>query len=133
MKTSFTSCVIGSPTILVVRIGTVLATALLLTGVAAAEPSPTFRFALPDGVAILYGKASNPQAPLLQRVWQQAVFRFPNGTTFGLLPRSGQSDASGTQMEPPNKQFAPSDTDTASEAGHVRLSVLQERAGERRR
>ena len=90
-----------------VRIGAVIAAALLLTGGAAAPalaagPSSTFRFALPGGAAILYGKASNPQAPLSERAWQQAVFHFPNGATFSLLPRTGETDADGTQMEPPS-------------------------------
>lgn len=90
-----------------VRIGTVMAAALLLTRGAAAlapaaAPSSTFRFALPGGAAIVYGEASNPQAPLSQRAWQQAVFNVPNGTTFRLLPRADAADAEGTEMEPPS-------------------------------
>ncbi|AKM05184.1 hypothetical protein ABD05_33940 [Burkholderia pyrrocinia] len=68
-----------------------------------AASSSAFRFALPGGAAILYGNASNPRAPLSGRAWQKAVFQFPNGTTFGLLPRAGESNAGdGTQMESPN-------------------------------
>ncbi|HEY1215756.1 MAG TPA: hypothetical protein VGE93_19160, partial [Bryobacteraceae bacterium] len=57
---------------------------------------------LPGGASILYGKATNPQVPLSQRAWQQAIFKFPNGTTFSLLPRAGESSAAGSLMEPPN-------------------------------
>jgi hypothetical protein len=97
---------IGSPRTQTARIGAVIATALLLTcGAVApalsATPSSTFRFTLPGGAAILYGKASNPQAPLSQRAWQQAIFQFPNGATFSLLPRVGQQASGNTQMEPP--------------------------------
>lgn len=89
------------------RIGATIATALLLSNVAgkpvsAAAPSTTLRFALPGGAAILYSKASDPQTPLSQRSWQQAVFHLPNGTKFRLQPRSGESDSDGTQMEPPS-------------------------------
>ncbi|WP_369054278.1 hypothetical protein, partial [Burkholderia gladioli] len=61
------------------RIGATIATALLLSNVAgkpvsAAAPSTTLRFALPGGAAILYSKALDPQTPLSQRSWQQAVF-----------------------------------------------------------
>lgn len=96
-----------SPSARAVRIGAVIAAALLLTGGApvsalAAAPSSTFRFALPGGAAIVYRKASNPQAPLPQRAWQQAVFNFPNGATFSLRPRAGATDAGGTEMEPPS-------------------------------
>jgi hypothetical protein len=78
---------IGLSGVHAVRVGAVIASALLLTGgaaepVFAAAPSSTFRFALPGGAAILYGDASNPQAPLPERTWQQAVFHFPNGATF---------------------------------------------------
>jgi hypothetical protein len=97
---------IGSPRTQALHIGAVIATALSLAfGVApalAAAPSSTFRFALPGGAAILYGKAANPQAPLSQRAWQQAVFQFPTGSTFSLLPRAGEREAGGTQMEPPS-------------------------------
>ncbi len=89
------------------RIGATIATALLLSNVAgkpvsAAAPSTTLRFALPGGAAILYSKALDPQTPLSQRSWQQAVFHLPNGTKFRLQPRSGESDSDGTQMEPPS-------------------------------
>lgn len=107
MKASVPPFRIGSSRMQAVRIGVVIATALLVTGAAAvpalaAAPSSTFRFALPGGAAILYGKASNPQAPLSQRAWQQAVFHFPNGASFSLLPGAGASDSDGTQMEPPS-------------------------------
>jgi hypothetical protein len=86
----------------------VIATALLLMSggaepALAATSSPTFRFALPGGAAILYSNASNPQAPLPERSWQRAVFHFPNGATFSLLPRIGESDTAGTEIEPPNE------------------------------
>lgn len=89
------------------RIGAVIATALLLTGgtvapALAAAPSSTFRFALPGGAAIVYGNAANPQAPLSQRAWKQAIFYLPTGATFSLLPRAGDRAAGGTQMEPPS-------------------------------
>ena len=107
MKVSISPFRIGSPRMQAVCIDAVIATTLLLTGGApvpalAAMPSSTFRFPLPGGAAIFYGKASNPQAPLSERAWRQAVFHFPNGTTFALLPRTGESDAGGTQMEPPS-------------------------------
>lgn len=79
----------------------------LMSGVAeqalAATSSPTFRFSLPGGSAILYSNASNPQAPLPERSWQRAVFNFPNGATFSLLPKVGKSDAAGAEIEPPNE------------------------------
>jgi hypothetical protein len=98
---------IGLPRVRAVRIGAVIATVLLLTGGAAkpalaAASSSTFQFALPGGAAIFYGKALNPQAPLTQRAWRQAVFHFPNGATFSLLPRAGETDAAGTEMEQPS-------------------------------
>jgi hypothetical protein len=68
-----------------------------------AATSSTFWFALPGGAAILYGNASNPQAPMSQRVWQQAVFRLPNGKTFRLRPRAGEPGAEVTQFEPPDE------------------------------
>ncbi|SDQ19362.1 hypothetical protein SAMN05443245_0312 [Paraburkholderia fungorum] len=91
-----------------VRVGAVIASALLLTCGAAvtvfvAEPSSTFRFALPGGAAIFYSSASNPQAPLPERTWRQAVFHFPNGATFSLLPGAGKSNAGGTEIEPPSE------------------------------
>lgn len=106
-KASVSPVRIGSPRTQAVRIGAVIATAFLLTsGVVApalaAAPSSTFRFTLPGGAAILYGNAANPQAPLSQRAWKQAVFYFPTGATFSLLPRAGERDAGGTQMEPPS-------------------------------
>ncbi|MDF3083130.1 hypothetical protein [Burkholderia sola] len=53
---------------------------------------------------MIYSNAANPQDPLPRRAWKKAVFSFPNGTTFGLLPRAGEPNADGgTQMEPPNK------------------------------
>ena len=98
---------IGSPTVHAVRISAVIAAALLLTGAGpaqalAAMPSSTFRFALPGGAAIVYGKASNPQAPLPERAWRQAVFTFPGGATFSLLPKVGGTDRGVTEMEPPS-------------------------------
>ncbi len=89
-----------------IRIGAAIATTFVLTGgpaesALAAAPS-TFRFALPGGASILYGKATNPQAPVSQRAWQQAIFHFPNGTTFGVLPKAGESSDPGVLMEPPN-------------------------------
>jgi hypothetical protein len=86
-----------------VRIGTVIATVPLLTGAAAVPASSTLRLALPGGAAILYRNASNPRAPLPERTWQQAIFYFPNGATFSLLPRAGKSNAGGTEIEPPSE------------------------------
>lgn len=91
----------------VVRLIAMIAAAVpLVSGVAeqalAATPSSTFRFALPGGAAILYSNASNPRAPLPERSWQRAIFHFPNGATFSLLPRIGKSDAAGAEIEPPN-------------------------------
>ena len=99
---------IDLPGVHAVHIGAMVAMALLLTGATAepalaAGPSSTFRFALPGGAAILYGNASNPQAPLPERAWQQAVFYFPNGATFSMLPRAGKSNAAGTEIEPPSE------------------------------
>lgn len=115
---------IGSPRTQAARIGAVIATALLLTcGAVApalsAAPSSTFRFTLPGGAAILYGKASNPQAPLSQRAWQQATFQFPNGATFSLLPRAGEQGAGGTQMEPP------SDSNISPSGGYVVIGRIE--------
>ena len=92
----------------VVRLIAMIATAVsLMNGVAeqalAATSSPTFRFSLPGGSAILYSNASNPQAPLPERSWQRAVFHLPNGATFCLLPKVGKSDATGAEIEPPNE------------------------------
>lgn len=83
---------------------------MLWSGLASAEPQSTLRLALPGGAAVLYSNAANPQDPLPRRVWKKAVFSFPNGATFGLLPRAGESSTGGgTQMEPPNKwNIAPS-------------------------
>jgi hypothetical protein len=83
-------------------VGSLIATALLVSGNAAAAQAATFKFALPGGASIVYAKASNAQAPVSQRTWQQASFHFPNGKTFGLLPRFGKSSAEGALMEPPN-------------------------------
>ena len=89
------------------RIAIISVAVPLMSGVAeqalAATSSPTFRFALPGGAAILYSNASNPQAPLPERSWQRAVFHFPNGATFSLLPRIGESDTTGTEIEPPSE------------------------------
>ncbi len=89
------------------RIAIISAAVPLMSGVAeqalAATSSSTFRFALPGGAAILYSNASNPQAPLPERSWQRAVFHFPNGATFSLLPRIGKTDTAGTEIEPPNE------------------------------
>lgn len=83
-------------------IGTLIAAALLVSGNAVAAQPASFEFALPGGASIVYAKASNPQAPVSQRAWQQASFHFPNGKTFGLLPRSGKLSAEGALMEPPS-------------------------------
>lgn len=86
------------------HVGTALAITMLWSGLASAAPQSTLRFALPGGGAVLYSNAANPQDPLPRRTWKKAVFSFPNGMTFGLLPRAGESSAGGgTQMEPPNK------------------------------
>ncbi|MDE1141856.1 MAG: hypothetical protein PW999_19860 [Paraburkholderia tropica] len=82
-------------------------TALLLTGIVPAlvqaqVPMSTYQFALPGGAAILFSNASNPQAPLSQRAWRRAVFRFPGGATFILSPQPGKLDSGGVQMEPPS-------------------------------
>jgi len=78
-------------------------TVLLLVSLAAAAQQSSFRFHLPGGAAIVYSNAANPQDPLPERVWEKAVFYFPNGASFGLLPRIGESgDGGGTQMEPPS-------------------------------
>ncbi|CAG9227039.1 conserved hypothetical protein [Paraburkholderia tropica] len=68
----------------------------------AAAPPSTYRFALPGGGAILYDKALNPKAALPERAWQRAVFQFPNGAAFSLLPGAGEWNAAGTQMESPS-------------------------------
>ncbi|RDU97439.1 hypothetical protein [Trinickia dinghuensis] len=97
------------------RIGALIAAALLLScGVTesalAATPPSALRFALPGGAAILYSNAVNPQDPLGERAWKKAVFYFPNGVSFGLLPRVGESNVGvGTAMEPPSdSDIAPS-------------------------
>jgi hypothetical protein len=89
------------------RIGTVIAMALLLLGgaampVRAVARTSTFRFNLPGGAAIIYSKALNPQAPLSQRSWRQAVFQFPNGTTFSL------SDYGAEMWPPSDNDISPS-------------------------
>lgn len=77
---------------------------MLWSGLASAALQSNLRFALLGGAAVLYSNAANPQDPLPRRAWKKAVFSFPNGTTFGLLPRAGESNAGGgTQMEPLNK------------------------------
>lgn len=86
-----------------VRIAVMLVTPMLLIGSACASPRSTLRFALPGGAAILYSDAANPGDPLPQRAWKKAVFYLPNGATFSLLPRAGESnEGAGTQMEPPS-------------------------------
>ncbi|WP_157379331.1 hypothetical protein [Burkholderia ubonensis] len=87
-----------------IRIGVAAAVVSLVTiaPVLAETSSSTYRFSLPGGGAILYSKPSNPQAPLSNRSWKRAVFMFPDGTTFGLLPRTGQTNTEGTEIEPPN-------------------------------
>ncbi|MCX5545730.1 hypothetical protein M3A49_41060 [Paraburkholderia sp. CNPSo 3076] len=113
-KADVAPCRTGSSPVQAVRLGAIIASVLLLSGGApapanAAAPSSTFRFALPGGAAIVYGKALNPQTPLPERAWQQATFHFPNGATFSLLPRIGAADSGGTQMEPPsNGNISPS-------------------------
>lgn len=87
----------------VVRIGTVFVKIMLFTGFATAAPQSTLRFALPGGAAILYSNAANPHDPLPERTWKKAVFYFPNGMGFNLLPKTDESNADGsTQMEPPS-------------------------------
>ncbi|WP_459619933.1 hypothetical protein [Burkholderia sp. 3C] len=68
----------------------------------AADPSSEFRFALPNGAAIVYSKASYPQASSEGHAWQHAVFHLANGAPFGLLPRAGESKQSDSIMEPPS-------------------------------
>lgn len=78
-------------------------TTLLLTSMAVAAQQSSLRFHLPGEAAIVYSDAANPQDPLPERAWKKAVFHFPNGASFGLLPRTGESgDVGGTQMEPPS-------------------------------
>ncbi|UOB58404.1 hypothetical protein MRS60_30000 [Burkholderia pyrrocinia] len=94
---------IGSPSTHIARIGSVLVMTMLWASLAAAAPQSTLRFALPGGAAVLFSNAANPRDSLSNRAWKKAVFYFPNGATFGLLPRAGESNAGGgTQMEPPN-------------------------------
>ncbi|MEB4629299.1 hypothetical protein [Burkholderia contaminans] len=94
----------GTPYALVTHVGTMLAMTMLWSGLASAAPQSTLRFALPGGAAVIYSNAANPRDPLPHRAWKKAVFSFPDGTTFGLLPRAGESNAGGgTQMEPPDK------------------------------
>ncbi|MCP2086121.1 UNVERIFIED_ORG: hypothetical protein J2Y81_002138 [Paraburkholderia sediminicola] len=107
LKASVSLVRTGLPRTQAFSIGAVIATVSLLTNGAiapalAATPSPTLRFNLPGGAAILYGNAANPQAPLPQRAWKQAIFYFPTGATFSLLPRAGERETGGTQMEPPS-------------------------------
>ncbi|WP_116136265.1 hypothetical protein [Trinickia diaoshuihuensis] len=76
---------------------------VLLANLAAAAQQPTLWFHLPGGAAIAYSNATNAQDPLPQRTWNRAVFYLPNGATFSLLPRAGESnEGGGTQMEPPS-------------------------------
>lgn len=108
MKLSTPPFRIGLRGVQALHAGAMIIMAMLLTGGAAepalaTAPSSTFRFALPGGAAILYSNASNPQAPLHERAWQQAVFYFPNGATFNLLPRAGKSNTGGTEIEPPSE------------------------------
>ncbi|MBB3000350.1 hypothetical protein FHX57_002702 [Paraburkholderia tropica] len=76
--------------------------ALAATPTAPPAPPTAFHFALPGGGAIVYGKALNPKAPLPERAWREAVFELPGGATFSLLPRPGERNAAGTQMESPS-------------------------------
>ncbi|WP_152495063.1 hypothetical protein [Paraburkholderia kururiensis] len=97
---------IDLPRVQALRAGAIITVAVLLTGgiaepALATPPSSTFRFALPGGAALLFSNASNPQAPLAERAWQKAAFYFPNGATFSVLPRPGESRA-GTEIEPPS-------------------------------
>lgn len=109
-KPSVSPSGIGSSGAHVARISATLAISLLLSSLVAAAPQSTLRFALPGGAAILYSNAANPQDPLPERAWKKAVFYFPNGATFDLLPGAGESDdGGGTQMEPPsNSNISPS-------------------------
>lgn len=114
MKISTSPFRIGFSGVHVVRVGAVFTSALLLIGgapmqVFAAAPSSTLRFALPGGAAIFYGDASNPHVRLSERTWKQGIFHFPNGTTFSLLPRAGESNAGDTELEAPRESdIAPS-------------------------
>ena len=74
-----------------------------LSSLPIAATQSELRFHLPGGATIVYSNPVNPQDSLSERVWKTAVFHFPNGTSFGLLPRAGESNAdAGTQMEPPS-------------------------------
>lgn len=110
MKRSMSLHRIGFCAAPVVRVSAVFATAVLLTNATVAAPQTTLNYPLPGGASILYSDAANPRDPLSERAWTKAVFHFPNGATFGLLPRAGQSNAGGsTQMEPPsNGDVSPS-------------------------
>lgn len=116
MKTSALNFRINSAGKHVFCISMGIVTALLLhNGIGmpalASASSVIFRFALPGGAAILFNKTSNPQAPLAERAWRRALFIFPNGATFSLLPRVDTlSVAESTEIEPPNENaISPSD------------------------
>ncbi|WP_343671685.1 hypothetical protein [Paraburkholderia heleia] len=98
---------IDLPRVQALRASAIITVAVLLTGGAAepalaTPPSSTFRLALPGGAALLFSNALNPQAPLAERAWQKAAFYFPNGATFSVLPRPGESRG-GTEIEPPSE------------------------------
>ncbi|VVE19585.1 hypothetical protein [Pandoraea fibrosis] len=84
------------------HIGVAAVSTMVAVPIHAAAPTSAYQFALPDGGAILYSNASNPKAPLSARSWQRATFQFPDGTTFDLLPRTGESNFGGTEIEPPS-------------------------------
>lgn len=94
----------GTSCRLVAHVGTMLAMTMLWSGLASAAPQSTLRLALPGGAAVIYSNAANPQAPLSNRSWKRAVFVFPDGTTFGVLPRTGQTNTEGTEIEPPKAE-----------------------------
>jgi hypothetical protein len=103
MKGSASHFRFGITCIHAIRIGvaTAVVSLVMIAPVFAAASSSTYRFPLPGGGAILYSKPSNPRAPLSDRSWERAVFAFPDGTMFGLLPRIGQLNTGGTEIEPP--------------------------------
>ncbi|CAI8691082.1 SH3 domain-containing protein [Burkholderia sp. IT-111MI5] len=85
-----------------IGVATAVVSLATVTPVLAKTSSSTFRFSLPAGGAIIYSNPSNPKAPLSNRSWRRAIFTLPDGTTFGLLPRSGEKNTEGTEVEPPN-------------------------------
>lgn len=50
---------------------------------------------------MIFGDALNAQDPLADRAWKKAIFNFPNGIAFSLLPGAGESNSGGgAQIEP---------------------------------